>query len=136
METQKNHHSGKSIPNCREHVQKKQKSIPNCREQARGKEKKSTANCRQRHMRVPETTRAWVSEQARGEVQQPGDQVHLHAGKNEQVKVHLHAGRNKKVNVPEFPWTATWSAKHPHSSDGLVEDQSDASGERCRFVSW
>ena len=67
-------------------------------------------------MRVPETTRAWVSEQARGEVHQPceststrweeraGDQVHLHAGKNKQVndQVHLHAERNDQVNVPEF----------------------------------
>ena len=66
-------------------------------------------------MRVPETTCAWVSEQARGEVHQPCDQAHLHAERNEQV------------NVPEFPWTATWLEKYPYSSDGLVEDQREAS---------
>ena len=83
---QKSHHSGKSIPNCREHVQ----GVSACKRATTAG--KSRVNCRQEVC-------AGVAEQARGEEYRPCD------------RVHLHAERNDRVSVPELPWTATWSMK-------------------------
>ena len=85
--------------------------------------KRATANCRQEVC-------AGVTEQAQGEEHRPCDRVHLHAERNE---VSERSTASVESEVVDEVTTESTDKKH---NDGLVEDQSEASGERSRFVWW